>query len=168
MKLTIYRILSFLLLPMAILFSIGVLLLLGAAFANPTMFIPLFLFTCIAIYTFCALNFLIRGIDSKKYLGRSSKDWIKVNAFGSIIYGLLAIVQGFYAISNPAAIEDLAKQLAQNGGPELKVTEVQLTQYIHGISYFLLVYGFVLIVHIIMSFGYISKYSYLFQNENHN
>jgi hypothetical protein len=165
MKLTIYRILSFLLLPMAILFSIGVLLFLGAAFANPTMFIPLFLVTCIAIYTFCALNFLIRGIDSKKYLGRSSKEWIKVNAFGSIIYALIAIVQGFYAILNPAAVEDFAKQLEQNGGPDLKVTDVQLTQYIHGISYFLLVYGFVLITHIIMSFGYISKHGYLFQNE---
>ena len=74
MKLTIYRIFSFLLLPMAILFTMGVLILLRAAFANPAMLFPLFLIACIVIYSFASLNFLIKGIDGNKNLGRSLKD----------------------------------------------------------------------------------------------
>ena len=33
------------------------------------------------------------------------------------------------------------------------------------VSYFLLIYGVVLFIHIIFSFQYIKKYHYLFQNE---
>jgi hypothetical protein len=166
MKLTIYRIMSFLLLPMAILFAIGFLMFLRAAFANPPVFISLFFAASIAIYTFASLNFLIKGIDGKKILGRSSKDWLIVNAIVSIIYSLIAIFQRFVLSSNPAIVENYATALKNNG--DIKTPDVQINQLINGISYFLMIYGIVLFLHIILSFRYIKQYGYLFQNEKNN
>jgi hypothetical protein len=165
MKLIIYRVLSFLLLPMALLFSLIVLMLIRAAFANPVMFAPLFLLTCISIYTFCSLNFLIRGIDGQKFLGRSSKDWLKVNAYVSIVYAVGAIAEFFLVFFNPEQIDKMAGQLKQNAGDDIKITTAQFSQYIYGTSCFLLIYGCVLLIHIILSLTYVRKYNYLFQNE---
>ena len=165
MKLTIYRIFSFLLLPMAILFSVSVLLLIRAAFANPSMFIPLFLITCIAIYSFASMNFLIKGIDGKKFLGRSSKDWLIVNAIVSFIYALLAILQRVMLALNPEVVNEFASEVKHNAGDTLKASNQQIIQSINAGSYFLVAYGIVLLIHLVLSFQYIKQYNYLFQNE---
>jgi len=164
MKLTIYRVFSFLLLPMAILFSISFLLFLRAAFSNPALFIPLFFIGCISVYSFASLNFLIRGIDGKKMLGRSTKDWLIANAIVSLIYSLLAIFQRVMLALNPDTVEDIATQAKTNAGDALKATDAQIIQSINAASYFLLIYGIVLFVHILLSFQYIKNYQYLFQN----
>ena len=164
MKLTIYRILSFLLLPIAILFSMGFLLFIRAAFANPAMFFPLFLIACIAIYTFASLNFLIRGIDGKKFLGKSSKDWLKVNAIVSILFAMLMISQCIIFLMKPEMLSEMAAQAKENAGTDLKMSAASFENYIRVTSYFFLVYAVVLFVHIIMSFQYLKKYAYLFQD----
>jgi len=165
MKLIIYRIFSFLLLPIAIIFAISVLLFLRAAFSNPQMLIPLFLIACIAIYSFAALNFLIRGIDGKKNLGRSLKDWIKVNAFVSSVFALLMISQCIIFLLHPEMLQSVAAQAKQNAGAELKLSDTALQNYLRATSYFFLVYAIVLMAHIVMSFQYIRMYNYLFQTE---
>jgi hypothetical protein len=165
MKLTIYRILSFLLLPIAIIFSISFLLFIRAAFSNPAMLFPLFLIACIAIYSFASLNFLIRGIDGKKYLGRSSKEWIKVNAVASAIFALLMISQCIIFLMHPEMLQDLVAQAKQNAGADLKISNAAMENYLRVTSYFFLLYAVVLFVHIIMSFQYIKLYNYLFQNQ---
>jgi hypothetical protein len=165
MKLTIYRILSFLLVPMAILFAMGVLLFLSAAFANPAMLFPLFLIACIVIYSFASLNFLIKGIDGKKNLRKSSKDWIKVNAIVSIVFALLMISQCIVFLMHPEMIQDLVNQTKHNAGSDFKLSEADFENYFRITSYFFLVYAIVLFVHIIISFQYLKVYSYLFQGE---
>ena len=127
MKLTIYRIFSFLLVPVALLFTISVLMFIRAAFANPAMLLPLFIVACVSIYSFAALNFLIKGIDGKKYLGKSSKDWLKVNAIVSIVFSLLMISQCILFIMHPEMLHDIAVQAKQNGGDELKVEPQYIT-----------------------------------------
>ncbi|MEO8711514.1 MAG: hypothetical protein ABI405_05290 [Parafilimonas sp.] len=165
MKLTIYRILSFLLLPVAIIFSISFLLFIRAAFSNPAMLFPLFLIACIAIYSFASLNFLIRGIDGKKHLGRSSKEWLKVNAVVSTIFALLMISQCIVFLMHPEMLQDLVAQAKQNAGADLKMSNTAMENYLRVTSYFFLVYAVVLFVHIIISFQYIKLYNYLFQNQ---
>ncbi|MGN6354722.1 MAG: hypothetical protein ACTHLB_15125 [Parafilimonas sp.] len=165
MKLTIYRILSFLLLPMAILFSIAILLLIRAAFANPAMLLPFFLIACIAIYTFASLNFLIRGIDGKKFLGKSSKDWLRVNAIASTVFSLLMITQCTIFLMHPEMLQQITAQAKENAGAEFKMNKADFENYIRITSYFFLVYAIVLFIHIMLSFQYLKKYAYLFQNE---
>lgn len=165
MKLAIYRVFSFLLLPIAIIFCISFLLFIRAAFENPAMLFPLFLIACIAIYTFASLNFLIRGVDGKKFLGKSSKDWLKVNAIASFVFALLMISQCIVLLIHPEILQNLADQAKQNAGAELKLSSEALQNYIRVTSYFFLAYAIVLTVHIILSFQYIKVYNYLFQNE---
>ncbi|MBV9962363.1 MAG: hypothetical protein JO072_08955 [Parafilimonas sp.] len=163
MKLTIYRIITFLLLPMAFLFAIAFMVLLRAAFANPPLFFSLFFAAAIAIYTFASLNFLIRGIDGKKLLGRSSKEWLIVNAIVSIIYAILAILQRFLIALDSSAVQQFASMIKKNG--QLNIPEAQIIRFINGILYFVFAYGIVLFTHIILSFQYVKQYKYLFQTE---
>ena len=165
MKLTIYRIFSFLLVPVALLFTISVLMFIRAAFANPAMLLPLFIVACVSIYSFAALNFLIKGIDGKKYLGKSSKDWLKVNAIVSIVFSLLMISQCILFIMHPEMLHDIAVQAKQNGGDELKVPMETFENYLRITSYFLLVYAVVLLIHTLLSFQFVRMYNFLFQNE---
>ena len=165
MKLTIYRIFSFLLLPIAIIFTVFFLVFIRAAFDNPAMLFPLFLVACIAIYSFASLNFLIRGIDGKKFLGRSSKEWLKVNAIVSALFSILMISQCIVFIMHPEMLQDLAAQARQNAGAELKVSNATIENYLRVTSYFFLVYAIVLLTHVILSFQYTKMYNYLFQNE---
>ena len=165
MKLTIYRIFSFLLVPVALLFTISVLMFIRAAFANPAMLLPLFIVACVSIYSFAALNFLIKGIDGKKYLGKSSKDWLKVNAIVSIVFSLLMISQCILFIMHPEMLHDIAVQAKQNGGDELKVSMEVFENYLRITSYFLLVYAVVLLIHTLLSFQFVRMYNFLFQNE---
>ena len=165
MKLIIYRIFSFLLLPVAVLFTISVLVFIRAAFANPAMLLPLFLVTCVAVYSFAALNFLIKGIDGKKLLSKSSKDWLKVNAIVSIIFSLIMISQCIIFILHPEMLHSLAEQAKKNAGNDLKVPEGTFENYLHITSYFFLVYAIVLFIHTLLSFQYVRLYNYLFQNE---
>ena len=165
MKLTIYRILSFLLVPMAILFAMGVLLFLSTAFANPALLFPLFLIACIAIYSFASLNFLIKGIDGKKNLKKSSKDWIKVNAIVGIVFPLLMIIECVVFLMHPEMMQDVVSQTKQNAGTNFKLSEADFENYFRITSYFFLAYAITLCIHIIMSFQYLKTYNYLFQGE---
>ena len=165
MKLTIYRIFSILLLPVAIIYTVVFLMFIRAAFDNPTMLIPLFLVACVAIYSFASLNFLIRGVDGKKVLGRSSKDWLRVNAIVSAIFAILMISQCIVFIMHPEMLQDLATQAKQNAGAELKANNATIENYLRVTSYFFLVYAIVLLTHVILSFYYTKMYNYLFQNE---
>lgn len=166
MKLTLYRVFSFLLLPVAVIFSICILFLIRAAFENPAMLFPLFLIACIAIYSFASLNFLIKGIDGKKHLGKSSKDLLKVNAIVSAVFAFLMISQCIVFLMHPEMIQQLVAQAKQNTGTDLKMSEASLENYMRTISYFFLVYAVVLMIHIAMSFQYIKLYNYLFQTED--
>ena len=167
MKLTIYRVLSFLLTPIAVLFAICVLIFIRAAFANPAMLLPLFIVACVSIYSFAALNFLIKGIDGKKYLGKSSKDWLKVNAIVSIVFSVMMISQCILFILHPEMLQTIAAQAKQNAGTDLKVPQGSFEKYLRITSYFFLAYSLVLFVHTIMSFQYLRLYNYIFhKNED--
>lgn len=166
MKLIIYRVFGFLLMPVALLFSICVLILISAAFANPAILLPLFLIVCIVIYSFVSLNFLIKGIDGQKPLKKSSKDLLKVNAFVSIVFALLMISQCIVLILHPEMVTDLLKQAKQNAVTGVQVSDAAILNYLHITSYFFLVYAIVLAVHILFSFQYLKQYNYLFKNDN--
>jgi hypothetical protein len=142
-----------------------VLLLLRAAFANPAMFLPLFLLSCIAIYTFTAFNFLIQGIDGNKLLNRSAKDWIRVNAIGSMVWALMILGTCIAVLLQPEMLNEAVKQMKENGGSDLKISEADFENYMRITIYFFLVYAVVLLTHIIISFQYLRSYAYIFRKK---
>ncbi len=168
MKLTIYRIFSFLLLPIAILFGIGTLALIPAAFSNPAMLFPLFLIACISIYSFTALYFLIKGIDGKKFVGKTSKDLLKINALASAFFSVMIVSECIIFLLHPQLLQQYAIQSQQNAPAQLKFNGASIENYMRICTYFFLVYGVVLFIHVLISFQYIKLYSHLFQKQNNS
>ena len=164
MKLTIYRVLTFLLIPVAVLFGVCILILISAAVANPAILIPLFLMACITIYTFAALSFLIKGVDGQKQLKNTLRELLRVNAFISIAFALLLISECIILITHPEMTQSLMQQAKQNTNTELKLDDAAISYYMRITSYFFLVYALVLSVHILLSFQYMKQYNYLFVN----
>lgn len=166
MKLVIYRVFSFLLMPVAVLFSVCILILISPAFSNPALLLPLFLIACIVIYSFTSLNFLIKGIDGQKQLKKSSKDLLRINAFISIGFALLLISECIVYVMHPEIAQNVMQQAKQNAAAaNLKIDDATFLNYLRITSYFFLVYAVVLAVHIMFSFQYMKQYNYLFRNE---
>lgn len=166
MKIIVYRILSFLLLPIAVLFSISCLLLITTAFANPTMLLPLFIIVCVVIYSFASLNFLLKGIDRQKFLGKSAKDWLRVNAIVSAIFAVLMISQCTIVIMHPEMLHSIIAQAKLNAGSQLKLNSDEIVQYMRNCCYIFLVYAIILFVHVLFSFQLMRSYSFLFQHQD--
>lgn len=160
----IYRILSFLLLPIAMLIAPMALISLLGGLANPLILLPAFILTCIVIYTWCSFRFLINGIDQQRPLHQNLKDWLKVNAYVSIAFAALSVIDGIAALANPQvldqALQQAMEQSAMNG-----VDPNMLQTMMHFIVYFLLIYGVLLLVHIILSLRLVKLYSFLFSKE---
>jgi hypothetical protein len=88
-QLTIFRVLTFILLPIAAVFGFMDLLFLLSALANPALFLIVFILGAFVIYTFVSLQFLTRGIDSGRQCKPGLRDWIRVNAFVSLFMGVM-------------------------------------------------------------------------------
>lgn len=164
MKLTIYRIFSFLLIPVAVLFGICVLLMIGAALSNPVILMPVFMLACIVIYSFAALNFLIKGIDGKKYFSRRSKYWLKITAIVSVLFALLIISQCLILLIHPEAMQQAITDAQSNFNESLPVSKVMMENFLRGTSYFFLVYSVILALHVMLSFQHLELYNYLFRD----
>jgi len=75
----IFKVLTYLLIPIALLFGFMALLVLPTALANPALLLIVFIFSCITIYTFSSLRFVTTAINKAKNCNPSLKDWIKIN-----------------------------------------------------------------------------------------
>ena len=80
----IFKVLTYLLIPIALLFSFMALLVLPTALVNPALLLVVFIFSCIAIYTFSSLRFVTTAINKAKNCNPSLKDWIKINGYISV------------------------------------------------------------------------------------
>jgi len=162
--LAIYRILSFLLMPVALFFAFLVFIALFIAISNPLLLLPLFIFACIVLYSWCSFRFLILGIDQQKSFKPSAKDWIKVNAYVAIVFATLNIFQSISFLSNPGLIEQSLEQLPNISNsslpPETLLTVFKFTLY------FMLSYCIVLAAHLGLSFYFLKRYEFLFYKQS--
>ncbi|HAI83047.1 MAG TPA: hypothetical protein DCL43_05205, partial [Chitinophagaceae bacterium] len=97
-------------------------------------------------------------------LKQSLKDWLKVNAYVSIAFAALSVIDGIAALANPQVIEQAMQQAmeqsAMNG-----VDPTMLQTMMQFVVYFLLIYGVLLLVHIVLSLRLVKLYSFLFSKE---
>lgn len=160
-----YRILSFLLVPPALLFSIGVLVLIAAAIANPTMLLPLFLVACVAIYTFTSFYFLLRGVDQGKNIGRSTRDWIKVNAIVCLVFATLMIIQSIILTAQPEMLDQVLAE-AKKQSDAIDMSQPQLLQYMKVMMTIFLIYSIILLIHVLITFKLLKKHAGVFISNN--
>lgn len=165
---SIYRVLSYLLAPFALLLLLTSFPMLIAVLANPTALLPFFMIACIIIYIYCSFKFLTKGIKNQQPCKKTLKDWIKVNAYVCIAFVVLMLVQGSVIAANPSLIsqqlfDDISKQ--NNGNLPAQFSVELMIKMLKYVTYFMLFYAVVLAVHIVLSFRLLKSHQHLFENE---
>ncbi len=160
-----YRILSFILLPIAALMGIFGLFALFAALANPAFLFGVFMLVCIVIYVFTSFNFLSKGIISQAPCKPTLRDWIKVNAYVSIVFALLSLLQGFSYFKDPVMQKQVLDQgmtmVSQSTVPA-SISREYLTKIFNGTVIFMLFLGIILLIHIFLTFRLLVEYKKVF------
>ena len=160
-----YRILSFVLLPIAALLSIMILLMLFMTLANPAVLLPLFMIACVVIYVIATFVFLQKGIDQNKICKSSLRDWIRVNAIVSIIFSVLCFTQSIGLLNSPQLLKEQIAQVAIKQ-PNFPVgSEAMLAKGIKGTLYFMLIFSGILLIHIIYTFRILKVYKHFFSEK---
>ena len=85
-EILVYKILSFLLLPVAAFFGFACLIGLLTALSYPAMMINVFLLACMVIYIIASFIFLTKGVDAGKQCKPVLRDWIRINGVITFIF----------------------------------------------------------------------------------
>lgn len=164
-ELIVYKILSFVLLPVAAFFGLICLLALVTALANPSMLISVFLFACMVIYIIASFIFLTRGIDSNKHCKPVLRDFIRINGVITFVFFLMAAVSFISVKANPALLEEGMKQWTASTTLPQGITAADLKAAMAGLLNFFIVLSVVLLVHILITFHLLRKYRLAFESE---
>jgi hypothetical protein len=166
-QLTIYRLLTYILLPFASFFAVMDLIMLMSALGNPSLLFAVFLIAAFCIYVFASMLFMTRHIDRNQHAKPSLKDWVKVNAYASLFLGfqfLISAVGIFYMGEHDLrTVVDKFLETQPNMPSNINVT--LFVQIMRGAAYFLFFFAFVLLVHITMGLRLLKQYAYLFADE---
>ncbi len=164
-QLTLFRILTFILIPIAAIFGFIDLLLLVIALANPILLFGVFILGCFVIYTFASLKFLSKGIDRNAPCKPSLRDWIRVNAFVSIFISFQFLWEAvrFFRSSDAELRTRLSQQIQAMPYAPPAVNISLYIEMMKALTYFTVFMSIVLVVHIVMNFRLLKQYQYLFE-----
>jgi hypothetical protein len=160
----LYRILTYVLLPFACFFSLIAVVTFFVALANPALFIRVFMVAAFCIYFFCTFRFLHTGILEQQPLKTKLRDWIKVNAYVALPFGILEFMQSSTIIGKPELLADAVAQLVemqQRMGLPAQST-AGFDKLLIAFVYIVLVFALVLLVHIMLTFSLVKKYQHFF------
>ena len=164
-QLTIFRILSFLLVPVAILFAImDIFLFVMAISTNPTLLFFAFVMACFVIYVFVSIKFLMSNIDQQKTSSSSLKDWIKVNAYASLFVAVLFLMNSMATffindINLRQLISEMMEQQPEISGKFSLDVFIKMFRVISSIMFCI---SAITIAHILIQFKLLKRYDYLF------
>lgn len=161
---TIFKILTFILVPVALLFGIMDLIMLMMALANPALLLIVFAMACFVIYVFASLRFLLQGIDNARNCSAALKDWIKVNAYGTLFIASLFLMNSTAAffindINLRQMLSDMMEQQPELTG---KVSLDLFIKMFRVVSAIMFVISVLTIAHVLINFKLIKKYAHLF------
>ena len=164
-SLKFYRVLSFILIPIALLFAFIDVAFLVTAMANPSVLIFVFAIACLVIYTFASFKFLKSGIEKEVAQSSKLKDWIKVNAYVSFFLCSLFFINAISILisSDVVLLKFIDEFLVQQPTMPKEITSALILSLLKGVSVFLLFTGIVGLIHIRTSLRLVKQYEYLFE-----
>ncbi|KYP13077.1 hypothetical protein [Flavihumibacter sp. CACIAM 22H1] len=151
-NLTVYRILTYVLLAIAGFLSLLLIGMLLAALVNPVLLLQVFLLACVIIYSYCSFRFLNRGIDAHLYCRPSLRDLIRVNGYGTLAFASLNLVVSCTLLVRPGMLNEVAEQALSMQKEQVEGMEEMMINYMKYTLRFLLFYSAALLVHVYMSF----------------
>ena len=82
-----------------------------------------------------------------------------------MVWALMILGTCIAVLLQPEMLNEAVKQMKENGGSDLKISEADFENYMRITIYFFLVYAVVLLTHIIISFQYLRSYAYIFRKK---
>lgn len=169
-KLVFYRLITFILLPIAGLNAISLISLLPALLGNPLLLIAAFIQFAIVAYTFASFIFFTKGVLNGKVLRPVLKDWIKLNGVITIVFAGLALFMvlmlllamvGMGAGKFEKLMTDTMEKMKGNG-MVMADSARDLARQLTFSSLFVTFYTGALLAHVIITFKLLKKYVALF------
>jgi hypothetical protein len=158
----LYKILSFLMIPIALLFGLmGVIIFFMAISTNPAFLLMAFALICYVIYCITCLQFLVKVLIQETMVKASLRDWIKVNAYGTAFIAaifMISAVQSFNT-SDITLRQQLSQMLETQPQLGAQISVDVLYTMFKSVSTFLFVVGAMSITHVIISFKLMKKYA---------
>jgi hypothetical protein len=164
-QLTVFKVISFLLVPVALLFGLmSIIVLIMALSANPALLIMAFAMACFVMYVFASLYFLMFSISNDRPCKASLKDWIKVNAYGSLFISVLFLMNAsavFFIndINLRQIISEMMEQQPEIAGKITLDVFIKMFKVVAGLMFAI---SALTITHILIHFKLLKRYDYLF------
>lgn len=165
MKLTIYKIISYLLIPVAAFLGFATLIALVNALGNAAMLLSVFISGATVLYIFSGFAFLQKGILKQNTCRPGLKDLIKVNAYVAVVFAMMGLIQGIAILLSPGIAKTFVESMMAMQTAEIKANSQGLMKIFYGVMYFMIVFSGLLLVHLTISFRFLKQYQYLFSQE---
>lgn len=127
----------------------------------PVLWLPLFLIIAVVLYTWFSNKFRQKVLIRKEVANHSLRDWIRVNGYVAIVFGILNIPALITLISNPAGYMETTKEFTKQFGQDFE--QNFRTENINILTSVMLLYLVVLLVHVFWTFALIKKNKEYFQ-----
>lgn len=164
-QLTIYKVLTFILVPIALIIGfLDLFILIMGLSGNPAMLFIAFVMACLVIYVFATVRFLLHGIGNQRYCKPSLRDWIKVNAYGTLfIAGMFFLNStGIFFLGDLQLQQMLTEVMDQQPALAGKISMETMLSMFKVIAIIMFIISITSIIHVQISFRLLRLYSYLF------
>lgn len=164
-NLLLYRILTIILLPFALLLGFSAFLFLMMSLSQPKLLLQVFLMGAFVTYVFSCLRFHTRHIDVERPAKSSMRDWIRVNGMVTVVMAILSILT-FYTNMRmtPGQVQETYDQMVQLQPTMPSVMNLEMYGKLMRVAAIIsLGFGIVAGFHVAMSFKILKKFGYLFQ-----
>ena len=156
-----FRILSYILLPVALLLGMATLAGLLMALSNWSILLSVFGSGATTIYIITSFMFLQRVIEAKRTVRHSLRDWVRANAFVAMFFSSLLLVQSYMFLTNPAFVQELMAQVSTMQGVSMPA-EV-FTQSMKVALWLMMAVAALLLTHISLCFRLLRQYAAHFE-----
>jgi len=165
--LPIYRILSYILLPIISLIGIVDVFIFFLALANPIMLLGVFILACVVIYSISAFIFLRKGLDQAKPCNPNLKDWIRVNAFVTLVFAFQGLIEAVMKIVNPVLLKQTVTEVytMQQQMMPSNATEATMLGMMKTAVWVSVALSILLLTHVILTFRLLKIKNYIFHKE---
>ena len=158
----IYRILTYLFLPVAVLLSLSALSFFMMALGQPALLLPTFIIVAMIIYVFASFSFVQKAIVQQQAVKARLRDWIRVNAFVTGAIALLNIFQSVLLLLNPEQIKLVTNQLAEVMAQTPGAPSYDLKSLVKWVLIISTALSSLLVVHIVLGFVLQKRYAAYF------
>ena len=164
-NLKLYKVLTYILLPIAYFFGFIDVLFFISALANPATLIFVFVIACLVIYSITSYKFYKQGIINEQILKAKLKDWIKVNAYVSLFVCSLFFLNSISILisSNATLYKFIDDLISQQPNFPKEATPALILSILKVVATFLFISSAVALLHIRITLRLVKDNPHLFE-----